>query len=167
MARGEALPWMECGTCYVGHGAALGLVAGVRGRPGQLLEELLEEWAFAALLLLLTEKEGARSCSDLHWPSSPSVCWLPRGWVCGPLGLLGTGPWALEFGRCLGAARLFQQRHSQRERASPSIIYSEQEAGGWEAGRLVAADGEGLGARAARLGRQGSRELPGAGPRRV
>lgn len=80
----------------------------------------------------------ARSCSHPLWLLSSAVC-LVAQW----LGLLAPWywPWASGLGRFL-IARLFQQRHSQRERAPASIIYSEQEAA--VAGKLVAAGWEGL-----------------------
>lgn len=93
------------------------------------------------LLLLRAEGEGVQSHPGPLWPSPASVC-LVALWP----GLLVPWPGAWGLGRGLAAAHLFQQRHSHRERAQASIIYSEPE-------DVVEAGGrEGLGTRAATMG---------------
>lgn len=129
--------WMECGTSDVEHGAALGL-------PWAWQQGERQAWTASrgvnicgGVSYCSQQKEGvARSCSHPLWLLS-SVCLMAQ-W----LGLLAPWYWlrASGLGRFLRAARLFQQRHSQRERAPALIIYSEQEAA--VAGKLVAAGWE-------------------------
>lgn len=77
------------------------------------------------------EEGAARRHSDLLWLDMVAP-WLGllAPWHCpGPRGLGGASP----------SSHLFQQRHSQRERARALIIYSEQDVA--VTGRLVAAGG--------------------------
>lgn len=114
----------------VGRGTALGLPRPGGGGEGQA-------WTSRGVGVCAQGEEGvARSCSDLLlWDLVAPWLGLCASWHCpGPRGLGGAFP----------SSHLFQQRHSQRERAWSSIIYSEQEvavtrmlvaaAGGWRGG---------------------------------
>lgn len=137
---GKHWSWMECGTSDVERGAALGLPWAWQQGEGQAWTAPRGVSICGGVSYCSQQREGvARCCSHPFWLLS-SVCLMAQ-WL---VALLAPWywPWTSGLGRFLRAGRLFQQRHSQRERARASIIYSEQEAA--VAGKLVAAGWEGL-----------------------